>query len=82
MAKLHKLIYAYGDYDIGSKDGFNSETQFTQFCKAHNIKHFIYASDIDNKYGPFWSDQQYNRSLHKYLLSENMPRDMIYAILR
>lgn len=82
MAKLHKLIYSYGDYDIGSKDGFNSETQFTQFCKAHNIKHFIYASNIDNKYGPFWSDQQYNRSLHKYLLSENMPRDMIYAILR
>ena len=82
MAKLHKLIYSYGDYDIGFKDGFNSETQFTQFCKAHNIKHFMYASSIDAKYSPFWGDQQYNRSLHQCLQSENMPREVIYAILR
>jgi len=82
MGKLHKLIYSYGDYDIGSKEGFNSETQFTQFCKARHIKHFIRCAAMDSKYSPFWSDPQYNRSLYQYISSGKMPKDFIMAIMR
>lgn len=82
MRKLHKLVYSYGDYDIGSKEVFNSETQFTQFCKAHNIKHFMRWAALDSKYGPFWSDPQYNRSLYQHISSGKMPKDFIMAIMR
>ena len=82
MRKLHKLVYSYGDYDIGSKEGFNSETQFTQFCKAHNIKHFMRWAALDSKYSPFWRDQQYNRSLRQHISSGKMPKDFIMAIMR
>ena len=82
MGKLHKLIYSYGDYDIGSKEGFNSETQFTQFCKAHNIKHFMRWAAVDAKYGPFWSDPQYNYSLYQHISSGKMPKDFIMTIMR
>ena len=82
MGKLHKLIYSYGDYDIGSKEGFNSETQFTQFCKAHNIKHFMCGAAMDSKYIHFWSDPQYNRSLYQHISSGKMPKDFIMAIMR
>ena len=82
MAKLYKLLYSYGDYDIGFRDGFNSETQFTQFCKAHNIKHFMRWGAADAKYSPFWGDQQYNRSLRHRIHSGEMPDNFIMAILR
>ena len=79
MKKLHKMVYAYGDFDIGSKETFNSETQFTQFCKSNNIQHFMYCSHIDSKYSPYWSDTRYNRSL---LGGEAPPDDLLFAIIR
>jgi hypothetical protein len=36
---LSQLIFHYGLYDSGFPFAFNSETQFHQFCKNHNLKH-------------------------------------------
>jgi hypothetical protein len=36
---LSQLIFHYGLYDSGFPFAFNSETQFHQFCKHHNLKH-------------------------------------------
>ena len=78
MKQFHKMIYAYGDFDIGSEGTFNSETQFTQFCKSNHIKHFMYCSHIGAKYSPFWGDTRYNRSLRH----QAPPENLICSIIR
>ena len=82
MKKLYSMIYSYGDFVIDYHEGFNSETQFTQFCKTRGIQHFMYNSVIDSKYGPFWSDQQYNRSLVHCIANKQMPEKLIFTIMR
>lgn len=36
---LSMLVFEYGLYDSGYPFSFNTETQFHQFCKNHNIHH-------------------------------------------
>jgi hypothetical protein len=57
---LSQIIFHYGLYDSGFPFAFNSETQFHQFCKHHNLKHIgikekdwpMYSSSFEdaNKY--------------------------------
>ena len=58
--KLSNIIFEYGIYDSGLHSAFNSETQFDQFCKNHNIKHvgilekgwpmYTFSPEESNKY--------------------------------
>jgi hypothetical protein len=48
---LSQLIFHYGLYDSGFPFAFNSETQFHQFCKHHNLKH----TGIKEKEWPMYS---------------------------
>lgn len=36
---LSNLVFEFGIWDSGNPFSFNSETQFHQFCKNHNIQH-------------------------------------------
>jgi hypothetical protein len=36
---LSNLVFEFGSWDSGHPFSFNSETQFHQFCKHHNIQH-------------------------------------------
>ncbi len=78
MKKFDKILDCYGDFDIGTIETFNSETQFSQFCKHNHIQHFWYNSKVDSMYGPYWSDQQYNRSLY----IKPPPKNLIQTIIR
>ena len=50
MNKMYPLIYWYGTYDTGKDFTFNSETQFAEYCKYHNIKVYYYFTAEDDMY--------------------------------
>jgi hypothetical protein len=47
FALLGPMVFTYGTWDSGGLYAFNSESFFSQFCKANNIAHHMFGEPGD-----------------------------------
>lgn len=62
---LSQILFHYGLYDSALPFAFNSETQFHQFCKHHNLKHI----GIKEKEWPMYSTSPQNAEKYLFVIA-------------
>ena len=80
MEKLYPLVYFYGTYLTPSVYSFNSETQFNEYCVAHNITSIDFLTQVEEEY---LTTRAKNLTLLDGLnLSETYDRRLVMTIVR
>lgn len=80
MDRLYPLLYWYGTYVTDSPYSFNSETQFNEFCFAHNITTVDFHTAVEERY--LVSREANTTLLSGSQLSETRDRDLVVTVVR
>ena len=80
MDRLYPLLYWYGSYVTDSPWCFNSETQFNEFCVAHNVTTIDFHTTTEERY--LVSKEANITLLCGDELSNVYDRDLVVTIVR